>query len=162
MNIQMEIYKNSLKLSDQQLVSIIKKARYILSKTDLHKDTITFNLGNMISDKNNNENVLAELKKLINMSIYLVQSDKLDNINFYMDTLFDENSFKNMIFSAKLSGITNKIHIKAKNIKENSFAIDFPELNIEKYEKPDIIFEKRFILDRKQEFIYWEDTKGEK
>lgn len=161
MDIQIDVYKNSLRLSDQQTINVIKKVRYILSKMDLSGDVITFNLGNMLKDQSNNGAVLLELKKLTNMAIHLIQIDKLIGINFYMDTLFDEEHFKNIIRLAKLSSITNKIHIKAKNIEDSVFADEFPELKVEKCEKLDIIFKKRFILDRKQEFICQEDIQGE-
>ena len=157
MNINIEIYKNRLCLSDQQTVNIIKKARYILSKLVLHGDNITFSLGNILKDKQSNKLIFKELKKLTNMAISLVQVDKLGGFCFCVDSLFGEEDFINIIDLAKFSGITNKIHIFTKNIEDDAFTINFPELNIEKCEKSDIMFTKRFILDQKQEFICRED-----
>ena len=42
-------------------------------------------------------------------------------------------------------------------LNDEKFLIDYSEFNVEIGKKSDIIFNKRFILDLKQEYVYRED-----
>ena len=58
----MEVYKNSLHLSDQQVLSVIKKARYIVSQLRTQKiECIVICLGNLLVDKADNDLIFGEL-----------------------------------------------------------------------------------------------------
>ena len=116
----------------------------------------------MLIDKVDNDLVLGELKKLTNMIIHLIQIDKIDECNIYLDFLVDEKHFIDILRLIKFSGITNKFHIITKTLNNDEFLVDYPELNIEIDKKHDIIFNKRYVLDLKQEFVYREDIQGEK
>ncbi len=157
MNIGIEVYKNSLKSSDQHVVSVIKRARYILSKLQVSDDVLIFSLGNILKDKQLNTAIFDELKKLVNMSINLAQSGKVSKIAFCVDILFGEKHFVDIVELIKFSGITRKTCILTKGVEDDVFTANFPELNIEKREKFDIMYKKRFILDQKHEFICRED-----
>ena len=157
MNIGIEVYKNSLNSSDQQVISVIKRARYILSKLHLINDVMVFSLGNILKDKQSNTIIFGELKKLINMAINLTQSGKVSKIAFCIDDLFSEKCFVDIVELIKFSGITRKTYILTKSVDDDVFATNFPELNIEKCEKFDIMYKQRFMLDQKHEFICKED-----
>lgn len=157
MNINIEVYKNSLNLSDQQAISVIKKVRYILSRLHLVNDVMVFSLGNILKDKQSNTIIFGELKKLINMAINLTQSGKISKIVFCIDDLFSEKCFVDIVELIKFSGITRKTYILTKSVDDDVFATNFPELNIEKCEKFDIMYKQRFMLDQKHEFICKED-----
>jgi len=160
MNIGIDIYKNSLHLSNQQAISIIKRARYMLSGLQTQKeDIIGFNFGGIFTKE---EKVLLELKKLINMTLYMIQTKKLDGIVLYIDELIDKEEFRNIIDLAKFSGITNRLKIKTKSIKDKDFLMYYPELKVEIIEKDDTIFSKRYVLDQKEEFICKLYENGEK
>ena len=62
----------------------------------------------------------------------------------------------------KFSYITNKFKIMTKTLNDDNFLIDYPEFNVEIGKKTDIIFNKRYILDLKQEYVCREDIEGEK
>lgn len=155
MNINIEVYKNSLHMTDQQVINSIKKAKYTLSK--LETDIIGLGLGRLLEEKNNNGVIFGELKKLTNMIIYLIQVDKLDGCFLCVDSLILEKHFRNMIGVINFSGITNKFKIITKALNDEKFLIDYSEFNVEIGKKSDIIFNKRFILDLKQEYVYRED-----
>lgn len=158
MNTKIEVYKSSLHLSDQQAISVIKRSRYIISKLYTQKiDCLGICLSNLLVDKIDNDLVFGELKKLTNMIIHLIQIDKVDECNIYLDSLVDEKHFMNILRLIKFSGITNKFHIILKTLNDDGFLIDYPELNIEIDKNSDIIFNKRYVLDLKQEFVYRED-----
>ena len=158
MNINIEVYKNSLHMTDQQVINSIKKAKYTLSKLETQKeDIITLSFGNLLNDKFDNGKIFDELKKLTNMIIYLIQVDKLDGCFLCVDSLILEKHFRNMIGVIKFSGITNKFKIITKALNDEKFLIDYSEFNVEIGKKSDIIFNKRFILDLKQEYVYRED-----
>ena len=163
MNTKIEVYKSSLHLSDQQAISVIKRSRYIVSKLYTQKtNCLGICLSNLLIDKVDNDLVLGELKKLTNMIIHLIQVDKIDECNIYLDYLVDEKHFIDILRLIKFSGITNKFHIITKTLNNDEFLVDYPELNIEIDKKYDIIFNKRYVLDLKQEFVYREDIQGEK
>lgn len=163
MNTKMEVYKNSLHLSDQQVISVIKKARYIVSKLCTQKiGCIEICLGNLLVDKADNDLIFGELKKLTNMIIHLIQIDVIDECNICLDSLVDEKHFIDILRLIKFSGITNKFYITAKILNDDKFLVEYPELNIEIDKKRDIIFNKRYVLDLKQEFVCREDIQGEK
>lgn len=163
MNTKIEVYKSSLHLSDQQAISVIKRSRYIVSKLYTQKtNCLGICLSNLLIDKVDNDLVLGELKKLTNMIIHLIQVDKIDECNIYLDSLVDEKHFIDILRLIKFSGITNKFHIITKTLNNDEFLVDYPELNIEIDKKHDIIFNKRYVLDLKQEFVYREDIQGEK
>ena len=163
MNTKIEVYKSSLHLSDQQAISVIKRSRYIVSKLYTQKtNCLGVCLSNLLIDKVDNDLVLGELKKLTNMIIHLIQIDKIDECNIYLDFLVDEKHFIDILRLIKFSGITNKFHIITKTLNNDEFLVDYPELNIEIDKKHDIIFNKRYVLDLKQEFVYREDIQGEK
>ena len=163
MNTKIEVYKSSLHLSDQQAISVIKRSRYIVSKLYTQKtNCLGICLSNLLIDKVDNDLVLGELKKLTNMIIHLIQVDKIDECNIYLDYLVDEKHFIDILRLIKFSGITNKFHIITKTLNNDEFLVDYPELNIEIDKKHDIIFNKRYVLDLKQEFVYREDIQGEK
>lgn len=158
MNTKIEVYKSSLHLSDQQTISVIKRSRYIVSKLYTQKiDCLGICLSNLLVDKVDNDLVFGELKKLTNMIIHLIQIDKVDECNIYLDSLVDEKHFMDILRLIKFSGITNKFHIILKTLNDDGFLIDYPELNIEIDKNSDIIFNKRYVLDLKQEFVYRED-----
>ena len=163
MNINIEVYKNSLHMTDQQTINAIKKSKYILSKLETQKqDIITLSLGNLIIDKFNNDKIFNELKKLINMIIYLIQIDKLCSCVLCIDSLIEEEHFRSIMSVIKFSYITNKFKIITKTLNDDNFLIDYPEFNVEIGKKTDIIFNKRYILDLKQEYVCREDIEGEK
>ena len=163
MNTKIEVYKSSLHLSDQQAISVIKRSRYIVSKLYTQKiDCLGVYLSNLLIDKANNDLVLGELKKLTNMIIHLIQIDQVGECNIYLDSLVDEKHFVDILRLIKFSGITNKFHKKKKKLNDDKFSVDYPELNIEIDKNHDIIFNKRYVLDLKQEFVYREDIQGEK
>lgn len=158
MNTKIEVYKSSLHLSDQQATSVIKRSRYIVSKLYTQKiDCLGICLSNLLVDKVDNDLIFGELKKLTNMIIHLIQIDKVDECNIYLDSFVDEKHFMDILRLIKFSGITNKFHIILKTLNDDGFLIDYPELNIEIDKNSDIIFNKRYVLDLKQEFVYRED-----
>lgn len=153
MNTNIEIYKKSLYMTNEQTISTIKKAKYILSK--LEADTIGFSF----YDIPNNKDILDELKKLINITTHLIQKDKISECVLQISCL---DGLKNIMGIVKFSGISNKFHIYTKTLNDNGFIADFTEFNVEIGKKCDIIFNKRYVLDQKQEYVIWEDIKGEK
>ena len=158
MNINIEVYKNSLHMTDQQVINSIKKAKYTLSKLETQKeDIITLSFGNLLNDKFDNDKIFDELKKLTNMIIYLIQIDKIIECFLFIDSLILEEHFRDICGVIKFSGITNKFKIITKALNDEKFLIDYSEFNVEIGKKSDIIFNKRFILDLKQEYVYRED-----
>ena len=96
------------------------------------------------------------------MIIHLIQIDVIDECNICLDSLVDEKHFIDILRLIKFSGITNKFYITAKILNDDKFLVEYPELNIEIDKKRDIIFNKRYVLDLKQEFVCSEDIQGEK
>lgn len=160
MNTSIEVYKNSLHMTDQQVINSIKKAKYTLSK--LETDIIGLGLGRLLEEKNNNGVIFGELKKLTNMIIYLIQTDKISECFLFVDSLVLEEHFRDICGVIRFSGITNKFHIITNKLNDNDFLVNFPEFNIEIRKKSDIIFNKRYVLDFKQEYMYLENVQGEK
>lgn len=133
MNIQIELYKNSLNLSDQDVSNMLKKARYILSKIETCKDdVIIFATQNLLQDKSNNEDIMFQLKKLMNMTVHLTQIDKLSNVVFMSDFLIDNPYFNSIITTLKFSGISNRYAI-------------IPSTKLK--------YHKRYLFDNKLEYI---------
>lgn len=133
MNVQIELYKNSLNLLDQDVINVLKKARYILSKMEIHQDdVIIFDTQNLLQDKSDNEEVLFQLKKLLNMTVYLIQIDKLSNVVFMSDFLIDNPYFNSIITTLKFSGISNRYVV-------------IPSTKIK--------YHIRYLLDKKLEYI---------
>lgn len=155
MNTNIEVYKNSLYMTDQQVINSIKKAKYTLSK--LETNVIGLSLGRLLEEKKNNSVIFSELKKLTNMIIYLIQIDKISECFLFVDSLILEEHFRDICGVIKFSGITNKFHIVTNKLNDNDFLVNFPEFNIEIEKKSSIIFNKRFVLDLKQEYMCKED-----
>lgn len=155
MNTNIEVYKNSLHMTDQQVINSIKKAKYTLSK--LETNIIGLSLGRLLEEKNGNGVIFGELKKLTNMIIHLIQTDKISECFLFVDSLIFEEHFRNICGVIKFSGITSKFHIITNKLNDNDFLVNFPEFNIEIEKKSSIIFNKRYVLDFKQEYMCKED-----
>ena len=96
MNIGIDIYKNVLRTTEQQNVNVIKKVKYILSKlATTNQDTVSLILDDFLMRVADDKSI-QEFKKIINMIIYMIQTDKLYNCYIYTNCIVVDNNFENI------------------------------------------------------------------
>ena len=116
---------------------VMKKSCYILSQLLSNKKSdLVIVFGNMLEDYIDEEKNYMVLKKFFEMLIYMVQTDVLYNVTIQVD---NETPIKNILRLIQFSKVLKRFtitsdHNSIKNIK----------------------FNQRYILDKKQEFLYYE------
>ena len=157
MNIEFDLYKTGV-FKDIQITSkTLKKAQYFLSHIQFNSsDTLYINLNSLLIDDISDEIGLC-LKKTMNILLYLIQTNRLSNVVITI-TAYKHNPF--FIAGLKVfafSGLCNRISICTEHTfsEANDLLENYPELKINTRYNRDIMH-KRFILDRKGEYLYQE------
>lgn len=154
-NIKIEIGKSYI--TSINIPSIIKKICYIISNYEQkNKYNIIFDFGDVISRSFIEEKSCSALKKMFSILIYLIQIDVINNVTISINKLENDIELQNILNLIQFSGITNRFTIIGEfdQCFLSFFEKKYPHLNIsDTYNKNEKI-DHRYVLDKKQEFLY--------